>query len=68
MIRLLAFPALALIASLVQAQSSDLLEIRITQGVEGALPIAIVPFDWQAAGSPPENVSADVADVLRRCR
>ena len=66
MIRLLALPALALIAGLAHAQSRELLEIRITQGVEGALPIAIVPFDWQGDGSPPENVSAVVASDLRR--
>lgn len=66
MIRLLAFSVLALVAGAAVAQSRDLLEIRITQGVEGALPIAIVPFDWQADGSPPENVSAVVASDLRR--
>ena len=66
MIRLLALSALALVAGLAQAQSRDLLEIRITQGVEGALPIAIVPFDWQGDGTPPENVSAVVASDLRR--
>ena len=66
MIRSLVLPALALIAGLAQAQSRELLEIRITQGAEGALPIAIVPFDWQADGSPPENVSAIVASDLGR--
>lgn len=65
-IRLLALSALALVAGVAQAQSRDLLEIRITQGVEGALPIAIVPFDWQGDGSPPENVSTVVASDLRR--
>jgi len=65
-IRLLASLALALIAGPAQAQSRDLLEIRITQGVEGALPIAIVPFDWLGDASPPENVSTVVASDLRR--
>ena len=48
-----------------QAQSRDLLEIRITQGTEGALPIAIVPFDWQADVSPTTDVSSVVAADLR---
>lgn len=65
-IRLLAWSALAVVAGVAHAQSRDLLEIRITQGVEGALPIAIVPFDWQGDGKPPENVSDVVAADLRR--
>ncbi len=48
------------------AQSRELLEIRITQGIESALPIAIVPFDWQADIAPPENVGAIVSANLRR--
>ncbi len=48
------------------AQSRELLEIRITQGIESALPIAIVPFDWQAEVVPPEDVSAVVSADLRR--
>jgi TolB protein len=36
------------------------LTIEITEGVEGALPIAVVPFGWQGQGSgkPPVDVSA----------
>jgi len=37
------------------------LTIEITQGVEGALPIAVVPFDWQ--GKVPE-APADVAAII----
>ncbi|MEW8505304.1 MAG: Tol-Pal system beta propeller repeat protein TolB [Candidatus Thiodiazotropha sp.] len=36
------------------------LTIEITEGVEGALPIAIVPFSWQGKGAPP----VDIADVI----
>jgi len=41
------------------------LEIRITQGVEGALPIAIVPFAW--SGSPlPEDIAQVISNDLTR--
>jgi TolB protein len=43
------------------------LTIEITQGVEGAVPIAVVPFGWtNTAGLPPENISAIVAGDLNR--
>jgi TolB protein len=48
-----------------QAQTGDILEIRITQGVEGALPIAIVPFDWQADIVPPVDITAIISTDLR---
>jgi len=38
------------------------LTIEITQGVEGALPIAIVPFGWQ--GSPGSQPPVDVAAII----
>jgi TolB protein len=41
------------------------LEIRITQGVKGALPIAVVPFEW--AGAPlPEDIAQVIANDLMR--
>ena len=42
------------------------LKIEITQGVEGASPIAIVPFGWQGTGAPPESLHAIVAADLQR--
>lgn len=43
------------------------LTIEITEGAQGALPIAIVPFDWQGPGAlPVENVAAIIAADLRR--
>lgn len=51
--------------SAVEAQNRDLLEIRITQGVESALPIAIVPFDWQADVRPTVDVTAIITGDLR---
>lgn len=41
------------------------LTINITEGVEGALPIAIVPFGSQGA-APPEDIAEIVASDLRR--
>lgn len=43
------------------------LTIEITEGAEGALPIAVVPFGWQGAGQPPkENIGAIVDSDLKR--
>ncbi|MCG5515911.1 MULTISPECIES: Tol-Pal system beta propeller repeat protein TolB [unclassified Ectothiorhodospira] len=43
------------------------LEIRITQGVEGAMPVAIVPFAWDGETSrPPEDVAGIIAANLNR--
>ncbi len=43
------------------------LTIEITQGMEGALPIAVVPFDERNnAYQPPQNVARIIADDLRR--
>ena len=43
------------------------LEIRITQGVESALPIAIVPFGWEGRSpQPPQDLTAVIeADLAR---
>ena len=48
--------------------SYAVLQIEITQGVEGALPIAIVPFTWQGNPntSPPENIATIVSNDLYR--
>ncbi|MGR8947631.1 MAG: Tol-Pal system beta propeller repeat protein TolB [Gammaproteobacteria bacterium] len=58
--------ALALsVAFACAAQAEEILEIRIEQGIESALPIAIVPFDWTADIKAPENVSAIIAADLK---
>lgn len=43
------------------------LTIEITQGVNSALPIAIVPFQWTGQASlPPENIAAIVSNDLEQ--
>jgi len=43
------------------------LTIKITRGVEGALPVAIVPFGWEGSnGSPPADIADIIAGDLRR--
>ena len=49
------------------------LTIDITQGIDGALPVAVVPFAWSGSGptkgastAAPENIAAIVASDLRR--
>jgi TolB protein len=66
--RLIRVVVLGLLA--VQAPSaSAILTIEITQGVEGGLPIAIVPFGAPAANGLPQDVSAIVeADLARSGR
>ncbi|MFT3792992.1 MAG: Tol-Pal system beta propeller repeat protein TolB [Rudaea sp.] len=44
------------------------LTLEIANGNASALPIAVVPFQWQGSGAPPEtNVSDIVANDLNRC-
>ena len=43
------------------------LTIEITQGLEGAIPIAVVPFGWSGnAAAAPENIAAIIAADLNR--
>ena len=61
--RILASLALLLGAATAQAQ----LQIEIVDGNPAALPIAVVPFEWQEAGAPPiETVDTIVANDLYR--
>ncbi|MGB1109545.1 MAG: hypothetical protein ACPG4N_04270, partial [Gammaproteobacteria bacterium] len=47
--------------------ASALLDIEITEGVEGALPIAVIPFGWLGTtGAAPEDVSGIIGSNLRR--
>jgi TolB protein len=43
------------------------LTIEITQGMEGAMPIAVVPFGWNGrAAAAPENIAAIISSDLSR--
>jgi TolB protein len=57
--------ALAVLAYALPLQAK--LEIEIIQGNAAALPIAIVPFQWRAAGNPPITTVSEVvsADLYR---
>ena len=49
--------------------ASAILTIEITQGVDGGLPIAIVPFDGAGKQQPPQDVAAVIeADLARSGR
>jgi TolB protein len=50
-----------------QVSAWGALQIEITGGDEGALPIAVVPFGWQGSGPPPQfNVGEIIAADLAR--
>lgn len=42
------------------------LDIRITEGIEGAIPIAINDFEWVGAGAPPIQIDQIVTADLKR--
>ena len=58
---------LVLVLSLLTQTVSAALTIEITQGVEGAIPIAVVPFGWNGTGgAAPENIAAIISSDLSR--
>ncbi len=56
-----------LLGWMLAGDAAAVLTIRITQGTEGAQPIAVVPFGWRGpAGQAPEDVGAIIrADLTR---
>ena len=53
---------LLILLSLWHLQAAATLTIEITEGAEGALPIAVIPFGWQGSGS---GASEDLAEIIR---
>lgn len=60
-VRVLSLLALAFFCMSARAQ----LQIEITRGQENAVPVAIVPFGWNATGVPPTDIAEVVANDLR---
>ena len=51
---------------LAMQQAWAVLTIEVTEGVEGASPIAVVPFAWQGKGTLPQDIAGIVAADLQR--
>ncbi len=47
--------AVIVLSLMLVSPSRAVLTIEITQGVSGASPIAIVPFEWVGNGAPPQQ-------------
>ncbi|MFN4263269.1 MAG: Tol-Pal system beta propeller repeat protein TolB [Thioalkalivibrionaceae bacterium] len=47
---------------LVSMPARAFLEVTVTEGVSGAIPVAIAPFSWQGPGLPPAD---DIDEILR---
>ena len=58
---------LLFVSVVLAAPAQAVLTIEITQGVEGSLPIAVVPFGWSGkAAAAPENIAAIISADLNR--
>ncbi len=57
---------MTLLGVLLTQQAQAVLTVKITKGIEGAQPIAVVPFGWSGAEAPPQDVGAIIAANLAR--
>jgi TolB protein len=57
---------LALCLSLLTHQAFATLEIVITEGIDGARPIAVLPFKWNGSNPLPDNISNVIGEDLLR--
>ena len=60
--------SMVILMTLAPYHTQGALDIVITQGTKGAIPIAVVPFGWSAAEqrSPPEDLATIIASNLGR--
>ena len=60
------FRSLLFVLLFTSGPAHSALTIEITQGIEGAVPIAVVPFGWGGPGAAPENLAAIISSDLSR--
>ena len=63
------FTVLGVLGLMWSAPGHAVLTIKITRGIEGALPIAVVPFAWEGGGKrAPVDVAAEKGYLVFRRR